>query len=220
MLRLAPLFALLLLAGCAGPAAQLQETATPLAANDSVADEVAPAPEPEAGEDEWVVTATRVEPKSYSAEWSGTLGARPCAPDGSEVCRGGAINAAGFAAGITWDEPAQSFPDRDGLFWRLDVQVDWHTKNPLVPGVELDVFTITDCQECEHRLIETFAGGAPIRVEHYDIFLEPGEYGVELVVRAARDAIMESTWGEAAVDFDVSGYVTAFVAAGETVVMA
>lgn len=217
MLRLAPLLALLLLAGCAGPVAQTQELASVV--EDGVATEHVPASDP-APADEWVVTATRVEPKSYSAEWSGTLGARPCAPDGSEACRGGAINAAGFAAGITWDEPAQRFTDRDGLFWRLDVQVDWHTKNPLVSGVELDVFTITDCQECERRLIETFTGGAPIRVEHYDIFLEPGEYGVELVVRAARDAIMESTWGEAAVDFDVSGYVTAFVAAGETVVMA
>lgn len=212
MLRLTALLALLLLAGCASPSAPVDGAV----AGPAPDEETAAGASPSGG---WVVTATRVEPRAHSVEWTGSIGARPCATDGSEACRGPALMQQSAAAGITWDEPTLRFEDPQGLFWRLAVALDWRTQNPFIPGLELDVYTVMDCTGCEPRLVQTFTGAAPLMVDNLDVFLQPHEVGLGFVVRASQEAIMESAWGAAAVEFEMSGAVAAFVAAAPPVVI-
>ena len=134
MFRLLTGVVLFLLAGCASPSAS------------PIADEPT--------EDAWRVTATRVEPQNHVLVWDGQLAARPCASDGSETCRGAAVRQAGITAGISWDEPTIRFLDGGALFWRLNLEVSWHSDHPLMRGLQFEVRAIQNCADCSERVIE------------------------------------------------------------------
>ena len=207
MLRALPLVALLLLAGCAGPAA-------PDAAPAEATPTAAPA-------DAWVVTATRVEADPYPINWTGQVAARPCAPDGTEECRGPVVIQSDLTAGVSWDEPSLPLRDPAALFWRVALRLSWWSQNPTTPDLELDVVALPapGCDVCKERVVATFDGPSPIRIDPLDVFLEDGEEGVALVVRAADGALMESSWGAASVRFQADGVVAGYHAAGEPILL-
>jgi hypothetical protein len=189
VLRLSLLTVLLLLAGCADPAKPIPV---------------------EAEEPGWVVTATRVEPHSHGLTWSGQVATRPCAINGAEPCRAQFVNLAGVVAGYSWDDPNLSFSDPEALFWRLTAEVRWHSENPLLSGLEFEVRTKTDCADCPGRVVETFRGKSPIVIEAYDIFLQPEEQGVQLILRAGPGSYMQTAWGAAAMNFEVDGVIAGY----------
>lgn len=199
MLRSLALVGLLLLAGCASP------TEPPKAV-------------PTDADGDWLVTATRVEPQTRPIHWTGQIGARLCALDGQEACRGPSVVQAGLAAGISWDEPTHGVRDGDALFWRVDAVVHWSTSNPLVTGLDVLVETL-GCPECPPRLVATHGGASPVQIPPLDVFLTDEERGVQLHLRPATGSAMMLAWGDAAIEFQVEGNLTGFVPAGSPIIL-
>jgi hypothetical protein len=149
------------------------------------------------------------------------LAARPCNVDSSGECRAPITQTPQAQVGLNWEEPTLPLSDPKGLFWRLDLNVSWHSDNPFAQDVVFEVHATKPCAKActPPRLVEAFSGSSPLELRHYDVFLQAGETGIELQLRPGPGAVMQTAWGAADIEYLVEGNVSSFHAVGDPVVL-
>lgn len=142
-------------------------------------------------QDDWVVTATRVEPVVHPVLEQGSVSAGACVRPSCQV--------------PSWEEPAFDFGDPEALFWR--VMLDLKQGTELGPSLDVAVFATTPCgpdcvklRRIEWRADESGLAASDAMREpsaeawepnvRFEVFPKDGETGVRVVLEATSPTAM------------------------------
>lgn len=151
--------------------------------------------------------ATRVEPLVHPVEFNGRIESYLCEPRASE-CSGT----------FDWHHPAFDFADPLALFWRINVNVAWTSLAPQ-EGLELSVYATVPCGiDCiRERKVTTAEDVQTPQLNNLDVYLRPGETGVRL--RLEPLGSMQTSWGDAGIEYRIDGAVGGYRAVAPPVVI-
>lgn len=190
----------LLLAGCSAPASH----PGPAAHVDQAA---AAAPD-----DGLVATATRVVPVRTLLDQHGHFDDQVFCPDSSvpSCLLNGRVEARPYLRNVT---------NSDALFWRANITVDWTSLNPHSDHLRLLVKAVKPCGDgtdgCVKatRTVAKASGASPLLVPTQDLFLRPGETGMQVRLELNEDNMTGMAVGPLDVQYHLHGWLAGYVAA-------
>lgn len=163
------------------------------------------------------VSLVRVEPLVLPIRWDGDIAAYPCTIRGGP-CQTVILGNPQYRVGVGWTIANRTMMQPQGLFWRLNVTLEWETRNPAVDNLTFRVEMVKPCGDgcAEYREILRDSGQSPLHLDPGAIYLEEGEQGIRLTVEAPANWF--TAWQEAKVKFHAEGIALAYVPVADAVV--
>jgi hypothetical protein len=196
----------LLLAGCAAPPSHPLHAA-------AVDQAAAPA------DDGLVATATRVVPVRTLLDQHGRF-------DDQVVCSGTSTSSCLTQGGVAARPYLRNVTNPDALFWRANLTVDWTSVNPHSDHLRLLVKAVKPCgdgRDCVKvtRTVAKASGDSPLLVPTQDLFLRPGETGMQVRLELNEDNMTGMAVGPLDVQYHLHGWLAGYVAAAppQTIVL-